>query len=421
MGLGRIFQRNLSYQVTGTGSHDGVSQSFEVVTDAGHGAWPNFSSSRAPYEGAMAAPGCWRAAILLSDLMGAVPYHAYREGPDDTPRRLRPAPSLLEQPAPPDPRMVTFSSWGLDLMWHGNAVGLIVGRNRDGWPTAVSPRSARLVDVKRAEPRDRLDVPDGTVIYRMDGQWRHWRDVVHVKGPCEPGALRGFGLLEAHLSGTVKLALNLAEQAGGVAEHAVPSMKVNSLDPNLDAAGAQALKDAVMRSQRTRQPLVLNPSTDVTPLSWNPTETQLIDARKLSLLEQALIFGLDPSWLGAAQTSRVYSNIEQEATNLIRYSAGGHLARIEQTLATHFPRGVWVEANLDAQLRADTLTRYRAHALAFGAWLTADEIRHKERLPKLTPAQREQMAPKPATGAVPGGSPAGDATPPTPQQEDDAA
>ena len=154
-----------------------------------------------------------------------------------------------------------------------------------------------------------------------------------------------------------------------------------------------AVKKSFMKSQRTRQPTVTNANTTIEPLSWNPSETQLLDARKFTLNELALIFGLDPSWLGASQTSRVYSNIEQEAINLVKFSLGGHLARFEQELSRHFPRGTRAKANLDALLRSDTLSRYQAHKLGIDAgFLTDDEARALEGRAPLTDEQRRQIA-----------------------------
>ena len=399
---------------TGSGRHAGYRSTVELVTDFGPGVGVASAGwGRGPYKGAMSVPGCWRAALLLSDLIGNFPLDAYRRGPLGIPVEL-PVPALLEQPAPPESRMDTVSAWILDLIWHGNAVGIIAARNRSGWPTAVTPVDVEQVAVRRVERRERdaraARLPVGTVVYEIDGELYLASDIVHMKGPHRPGALRGFGVLEAHLVGAVALAQELGAQAHGVATHGVPSVVIESLDPELDEPGAEQLKDKVMSSQRTRRPMVTNASTKLTPLAWDPTQTQLIEARKLSLLEQALIMGLDPSWLGAAQTSRVYSNIEQEATNLVRYSAGGHLGRLEGALSAAFPRGVWVEANLDAALRADTLTRYQAHSLAFGKWLTADEIRALERRAPLTKAQRTELAVAAHSALPPGakGSDGGD-------------
>lgn len=405
-GLGALFTRDLKYDVTDT--ETGAAQSFTIVT--GTGAFPSWAGA-GPYSGAMALPGAWRAATLLADLLAAVPWHCYRDSAGGGPAtRISPTPPLLEQPAPPDTRVTTLSSAALDYFWHGNAIGLIAARNRVGWPTAIAPKRAPSVVVRRVDERDPFPLPPGSIIYGIDGRWYAAADVWHVKGPCEPGALRGMGRLEMFLNGTLALAAEQTRQAGGLADHAVPSVVVKSMAPDLTPDEAEKLKASWMTAQKTRRPMVVGAGVDVEPVAWNPTETQLLEARKFSLHEIALIFGLDPSWLGAAQTSRVYSNIEQEAINLARYSLGGALARFEQAFTAAMPRGSWAKANLDSVMRADTLGRYQAHQIGITAgFLTPDEARVLEDWAPLTEAQKAEL--RPARPAPAGGGGPDDADP----------
>jgi HK97 family phage portal protein len=390
MGLAQLFTRDVQYAVTDTST--GQSSTFTIVD----GLAPDWSAGA--YSGGMALPGAWRCALLLSDLLGGVPWHAYRDhgGVEEL---IDPTPPFLEQPAPPDPRMVTFSSMALDLIWHGNAIALIAGRNRYGWPTSYLPQPAECVDVKRATQYDGTGLALGAVGYRVGSTWYSAADVVHVKGPCRPGALRGMGVLENHLNNTLALATEQGRQARSLQGSGIPTgvLRVEDTpEEPLDQEEADTVKASWLRSQRDRTVAVLNSRTSFTPLAWNPSETQLLEARRFSLHETALIFGLDPSWLGVAGDSMTYQNIEQQAVNLIKFSVGGHLARFEQTLSLHMPRGTKARANLDAVLRADTLTRYQAHAIAIEkGFLTDDEVRALENRPPLTPAQRAARAPAP--------------------------
>lgn len=392
MGFARLFNRNLQYVATNT--ETGETATYTVVTtDTGlKGMYPNWSEG--DYRGGMGLPGCWRAALLVSDLLASVPWHAYRSRAGRAPTLLDPPPALLARPCPTEPRVNTFSAWVLDLLWHGNAIGLIAARGADGWPTAVLPVPAESVYVKRVQEADQLPWQVGTIVYQVGTRWYAADDVLHVKGPHKPGALRGIGIIEQHLATTLTLSDELDKQARGIADTAVPSVAIKSLDPDLSAEDAAALKSAWMASQTTRVPVVLNPSTDVQPLAWNPTETQLLEARKFSLHNIALLFGLDPSWLGVTGASMTYSNIEQEGLKLLKFSIGGHLARFEQTLSDHMPRGTWAQANLDGLLRGDTLSRYQAHGIAiqYGI-LTRDEVRAIEDRPPLTAEQRAEVIP----------------------------
>lgn len=373
MGLGKLLQRT---------RHDDTEQraagsNFEIVIDG-----TPINAPASLYRGGMSIPGAWRCALLLSDLIGQVPWHAFRERAGNPVEQVTPTPLLLEQPNPPDTRMTTFSSSALDLIWEGNAVWVIAARNRDGLPTAGIPVPATQVGIRRSpEISPVTDLPLGEVEYKIGRHTFGAHDVIHIKGPCPPGSLRGFGVLEAHLNGhsTLDLAQDLAEQAQSISRHGVPTGTLKSEDPDLDQPKADKLKQRWMAAQQTRTVAVLNSTTDFKPLSWNPEELQLVEARKFELHEQALIFGVPLGMLGVEQSSRTYQNIEQEGLNLLKWSLGGHLARFEQTLSAHLPRGTRAKANLDSILRSDTLTRYQAHQTAIkSGFLTVDEVRELE-------------------------------------------
>ncbi|MEU7817067.1 phage portal protein [Pseudonocardia sp. NPDC049154] len=398
MGLARLFNRDVQY--TATDTKTGARQTFTIVDDIA----PDWS--RGEYRGGMGLPGAWRCALLMSDLLGSVPWHAYRERAGAPPERIVPTPPILDQPAPPDPRVTTFSSMVLDLIWHGNAIALIAGRNREGWPVAYLPVKAEDVQVKRVESYDGIALPLGTIAYRVGSTWYPAEEVLHVKGPCRPGALRGMGVLENHLNGVLGLAEEQGRQARAVGNAGVPTGTLTVEDTPEDPLTpeeAAEVKAGWMRSQRERSVAVLNARTKFDALAWNPTETQLLEARKFSLHETALIFGLDPSWLGVSGSSMTYQNVELKGLELVKYSLTGHLSRLEQTLTLHLPRGTWAKANLDAILRADTKTRYEAHEIGIRAgFLTDDEARALEDRPPLTPAQREAQKPPVPRPAEPG-------------------
>lgn len=405
MGLAELFTRGTKY--TATDTKTGTTQTWTVVDDIA----PDWS--RGEYRGGMGLPGAWRCALLLTDLLGATPWHAFRERAGGPAEKIVPTPAILDQPAPPDARVTTFSSLALDLIWHGNGIALIARRNREGWPTAYLPVKAEDVQVKRVEEFDGIALPIGSIAYRVGNTWYPAEDVLHIKGPCRPGALRGMGVLENHLNGVLALADDQARSARSVGNGGVPTGTLtveDTPDDPLTPEEAAEVKAGWMRSQRERSVAVLNARTKFEALAWNPTETQLLEARKFSLHETALIFGLDPSWLGVSGASMTYQNVEQKGLELVKYSLTGHLARMEQTLTLHLPRGTWAKANLDAILRADTLTRYRAHQIGIASgFLTDDEARALEDRPPLTPAQREAMAaaPRPAAPSAPKEDPNG--------------
>lgn len=334
------------------------------------------------YQGFMSVPGAWRASVMLSDLFAQMPFHSYRQVEGGKVKTPRNAP-ILESPAAgwEDPTVV-FASWGLDYLWSGNMVGIYTARNAaTGLPVAILPVPVSEVGVRQVLADDAYGGRTGRKEYDVGGIIFDQADIFHVKGPCAPGALRGLGVLETQL-GALTLARDLQAQAEAISLHGVPTGLLKSMNPDADPSDLTTAKAAWIESQRTRTIAALGPNIDFKPLAWNPEELQLVEARKFSLTELELMFGLPVGWLGGAAPSKTYSNVEQDAVNLIKFSAlAGMVSRTESvfTIKT-LPRGQSAIANLDAVLRSDTMNRYKAHQLSLGnaPWQTVNEVRATE-------------------------------------------
>lgn len=389
MGLAQLFPTPAKgQQITVTDLETAESESFTIDLTGSLGL-PDWRPVGA-YEGGMGLPGAWRAALIKADLMASMPWHAYRDRLGRV-EQIDPTPPLLEQPAAHESRADTFTSWWLDYAWHGNAVGIYSARNGDGWPVSVVPVPADAVGVRRVTPYDDFALPVGAIVYDVGGRVFPAADVLHIRGPHRPGELRGMGALENHLH-TLDLAHELQRQARSIDHAAVPSGVLKSEDPDMDATDAGELKQAWQQAQRTRTVAVLNADTSYESLAWSPSETQLLEARKYTLHELALIFGVPLTRLGVPVGSTTYTNAEIESLDLLKFHLAGDLARWEQALSMALPRGSYVKANLDAILRADTLTRYQSHKIGIDAgFLTIDEARELEDRPPLTPEQRAQI------------------------------
>lgn len=361
----------------------------------------------ATYRGFLSVPGAWRASVMLSDLFAQMPFHSYRRGPAGgdvaTPRNA----AILEEPAGTheDP-LTVFASWAMDYLWDGNAVGVYTARGANGLPVAILPVPVCDVGVRmQVVPGSRnglLSEYTGRREYWIGGVTFDQSEIFHVKGPCAPGALRGLGVLETQIA-TLTLARDLQAQADAIGLHGVPTGLLKSTNPEAEPSDLTRAKAAWIQSQRTRTIAALGPNIDFEPLAWNPEETQLVEARKLSLTEQELIFGLPPGWLGGATNNRTYSNVEQDAVNLIKFSMlAGMIAKFESKFTRQvLPRGQTARANRDAVLRSDTMTRYQAHALALGkkAWKSVNEVRGTENLAPVEGGDEIDNAPEPAPAA----------------------
>jgi HK97 family phage portal protein len=316
----------------------------------------------------LGVPAIWRGITLISDAIGAMPLHAYR---GDT--LVTPTPNILLRPNPPSIRMETIAAMASALLIHGNYIAVLGEPGVNGLPESFYPVEPNRVNVSR---------DNGRMIYMIDGRQYDQSQILHIKNFSMPGALVGVGILGAQKQALGKL-IAINEYAsryfdGGVS----PSAILKSANPDLTQEEADALKAAWMSmySSRNRAPAVLNSSTEFQVLSDNAQEAQLIEAQQQALVEASNILGLPAYYLGAPNSSRTYSNVEQENLQLIRWSIQPIAQRIEEALSDLLVRGQVAKFNFDSLLRTDTLSRYQAHEIAISnGFLTVDEVREMEK------------------------------------------
>ena len=317
---------------------------------------------------ALSIPGVWRGVNLIANAIGGLPLQDYRNGV-----RIE-TPPILSRPNPPETRIETISAAIAACIIHGNFIALLGAPNATGYPDTIYPIAPERVNLK---------VENGRKIWQIDGQIFDQSEVMHVKGFSLPGHHFGVGLLQAQRQGLgTAIALNeyAARYFSGGGQ---PSGILYSSNPDLDASEAALLKQQWMQHYggRSREPAVLNESTKIEPISDNAGDAQLVESRTFDLTEIANMLGLPAYYLGAPNSSRTYSNIENEQQQLLRFSLAPWMIRFEQAFSDLLPRGQVAKFNVDAFLRTDTLTRYQAHKIGIeGGFLTPDEARALEDL-----------------------------------------
>ena len=330
-------------------------------------------------ESAQGLPPFWRGLAYVSGTVGMLPASALR-GTDE----VDPQPVVLTQPDPrPGQTAITYwSSLVRSLVLYGNGVSLITATDRLGYPTAL--RALHPLDVSvqfmgnPAEP----DIGKWFVMGREVDASRIW----HVRSYIgRTGWPLGIGLIDGATEG-ISLAQALQDYASGFfTGGAMPSavLKVNRPELTVDDANEVRANFMSKFGGPRRQPAVLNSLTDVVPIASNPSESQLVEARQLSVADCALLFGLPPSKLGGQSAGMTYRNAEQEEIQA-RNDAVAPWARLLEAAVTLdlLPRPQRCVWNLDAYMRADTLTRYQAHAIALAGqpWEIVDEVREIEGL-----------------------------------------
>jgi HK97 family phage portal protein len=344
------------------------------------------TSGLALYYDVMSIPAFWRGSNLLSDLLAQVDWDAYTIHGRDQEELVSPRPSLLEQPAPPDTRYTTFKSQFLDYLINGNAISVIATRDAAGKPTSFWPVPAAWCGVRRVGPGASSMLPVGTVEYSIAGQSYAASDVLHVKGACAPGSLRGFGILEAHFAGAIATAHEQQRYVRNMSRPGVPPgyLRITGDDAK-DPEELEEAKRDWMRQRDEGGVAALNANVEFQAIAWNPDQMQLVEARQLSLNEIANLLGLPSGFVNSTNsggTSLTYATVDSEALGLLKWTMGGHFVNWEQTLSLAMPHGTKVRANLDHFLRGDTQSRYTAYSLGISSgWLRRSEVRSMERLP----------------------------------------
>jgi HK97 family phage portal protein len=416
MGLRRAFTRASSAPAgprpVPASRHGAFGGLGNLLDSTGGQPWEVFGYSGLElYRGVMSIPAFWRGANLLSDLIAQVPWDAYTTHGRDQETLIDPRPVLLEQPTPPLTRYSVFKAMFLDYKIHGNAIALITTRDSLGRPTSIQPVPALWAWTRRITSSNASStyLPIGAVEYSIAGRSYDSSEVLHIMGPSAPGARRGFGVLEAHFAGALDTAHQLQREAKKASRHGVPPgyIKYTGPDP-VDPADLAEARDEWMAKRDAGGVAALNANLDFQAVSWNPNESQLIEARQMSLNEMANLLGLPATFVNSSNSgssSLTYATVDSEALGLLKWSCGGDFEQWSQTLSLLFPRGTCVRPDLDHFLKGDTQARYSAYAAGIGAgWLLRSEVRKMERLPVVAGID-DQPLPKKAEVAVEKGDP----------------
>src|SRR4029077_3274469 len=100
---------------------------------------------------------------------------------------------------------------------------------------------------------------------------------------------RGVGVIEQHLSSLDRIAMEEAYEGDALKHGAVPSVAVITPNARLgEKESTTAKADWLAKFVGPgREPAILPAGTQVVPLGWSPSDNQMIEARKMSLLDVA--------------------------------------------------------------------------------------------------------------------------------------
>jgi HK97 family phage portal protein len=313
-------------------------------------------------------PAVQRAIQLYNAMLGQMPIDVYR-GTAPLPR-----PRLCARPDPLNARSWFVKVSVEDYLLNGNAVSLVTSRGADGWPTSVAWLPITWVYIVWTPG---IPVPS----YFYYGTPLPLEDVIHVKRSADRnyGGMRGVGVVEETMGTLDRVAMEEAYESTTLAGAAVPSVAIISPQPTLTQDVADEAKSSWLDKYGgpNRLPAILPAGTQVVPLSWSPTDTQLTEARRLSLVDVANIFNLDSYWLGAPVAGMTYKTAGPQYQEILRTSIESVLADFEDVWSDAWlPRGQTIRFDRNQLLRDDLATTTTSMVALVGAGiLTVEEAR----------------------------------------------
>lgn len=299
--------------------------------------WPPEDSNWSPLMGGSltasqmkSIPAIGRGLSLIQSMCMQMPMDAKR---GDV---LLPRPRLLEQPDPSRDRAWLIGMQVEDYLVHGNAAHLITSRDATGWPASVMHLPAALVDLV-------VDA-DGVVSYWYAGHELPRGEVVHVPRGADPVSIwRGIGVLEQYMGPLSRIQKQGRYEESVLDGAAVPSVVVttNNDKPSQEAMDAASERWMEKFGGPVRKPLFLPAGSTAVPLSWSPADSQLVEARQLSLTDAANILNMDAFWVGGGMSSGLtYRSPGPMWLNFLRQTAAPIIEQFELAWSQAWlPRG----------------------------------------------------------------------------------
>lgn len=329
---------------------------------------------------ALGLPALYACTRLLSESLASLPLKIYSSAPGSDVTTRYTGPSIFDQPSANTD--VTLYDWlhqmMTSLLLHGNAWGLISGRDGYGYPTGIDwiPPDMVQVEDDSQQPWN----PYKTRVYIYGRQVSNWReDLFHVRGYALPGRTEGLSPLRAFAM-TVLSGLE-AQKYGNdwYLSGGFPSGVFQNQELEVSLEDAREIRESLMEAIYGHKPLVIGRDWDYKPVSVPPSEAQFIEATQMNATQVAAVYGLPPDRVGGRRgDSLTYNTVEQSTLQVIE-ALRPWIVRIETAFFRLVPQNRYCRFNSDALLKTDLKTRTEIYTQqrAIGM-LTIDEIRDME-------------------------------------------
>jgi HK97 family phage portal protein len=320
---------------------------------------------------------------LLADTIAALPWKAYKRGPNGIPVEVNPQPAILRSPFPGFDLFQYKWMMIASLALRGNFYGLVTSRDKMMKPTAILPLHPDAVFLERR--------PDILMwfdpIYRIMGEQVPDEDMMHIRRFCMPGEPWGLSPVR---QAAAAIGMGLAAEEYGYRyfrESANPTGLLTT-DLELDEKSVERQqKNWISSHQGRRLPAILTGGFKWQNLTITPEESQFLATRKFQRSEISMMYGIPPHMIGDVEKSTSWgTGIEQQTIGAITYTFRGWTSPIESALSNLLPANQYVRFDFNALLRGDIKARYAAYNEAIhSGWLNVNEVRSREQLEPIGP------------------------------------
>ena len=321
----------------------------------------------------------WRCVNLISDTLADMPWREWT-GPDQAPIEV-PQSRLVRRPmAGPSRRQWTWRVVATECLYNTVYLLHVGGTDSDGVPWSLMPiPPAAIMPVTPSDPWGLSEPTE----YLVGGQIVGVDDLSIIRRSPFPGISdQAAGILQiaraqfqAYLAADTHLARYW--MAGG------PTITQIRTDANLTDAEAETISArwAEMRAKGANMPVVMGHGAEAKPFGADPTTDSAVEARREIVADIGRYFGVPSRILNApAGDSKTYANVENDATDLWRYTLRGYAGPIEDAVSELLPgdylAGRRMRLDPTRYLQGDFQSRAQGYLMLVNAGiLTIDEAR----------------------------------------------
>jgi HK97 family phage portal protein len=315
---------------------------------------------------------------VISETLGQISVDVYKKVEDGkVVYTEHPAQTLIKV----DPNSYSTSSDFHEAMMrnvliYGNSYALI---HRKGMtPTELEVIHPEVVNVKYNDKARK-------VYYEISGNTYQSYEVIHIKGATVDGLI-GVSPLREYADA---IGLGIAEQtyaskhfANGATPQAVMTFP-GKLTQEMVSRANKMWNSRFKGVGNSGKLAMLEQGQDIKTIANKPSESQLIESRRLTIEEIARIFRVPPHMIGDLMRS-TNNNIEHQSLEFVKFTMIPWIKKFEQEYRKKLLKEaekstVFFRFNVESLMRGDTETRTNmyVHAIQNG-WLNRNEVRQLE-------------------------------------------